>query len=321
MPAHVQPGATTHQQDSPPASAAEGASSPAPLTTEFHLALQEAIRNRGIGLSRIRARLEACGASVSVATLSYWQSGRSRPERPESLQAVGHLERVLELPNGALTSLLGPPRPRGRAAHTAKKARPPEQLLPVPALTLSLLEQLNLPGYRSLTKLSLHDQLLISADGVKRYQFVRQVMRAEQDGIVGFPFLMQSRSGVNPHENISAVAHCRIGSVHHDSENSILIAEVLFDEPLRRGDSTMIEFVIESPQETNQTHYHERIATCPTREVMFDIRFAGVVPKWVQRYETADDIETSQEISIRGNTIQALYTDWGPGSCGVRWQW
>jgi hypothetical protein len=48
---------------------------------EFAEVLREAIRARGLGLERIRERLLAHGVSVSMATLSYWQSGRSRPER------------------------------------------------------------------------------------------------------------------------------------------------------------------------------------------------------------------------------------------------
>ena len=42
------------------------------------------------------------GVRVSLATLSYWQSGRSRPERRESLIALQHLEDVLRVPRGSL---------------------------------------------------------------------------------------------------------------------------------------------------------------------------------------------------------------------------
>lgn len=293
----------------------------APLTTEFHVALQEAIRNRGIGLSRIRARLQSMGVSVSVATLSYWQSGRSRPERPESLQAVDYLETVLELPRGALTSLLGPPRPRGRAAHNAKKPIKPESLLPSPNQTLKLIEQVNLPGYQSLTKLSLHDQLLIGADCVKRYQFVRQVLRAEQDGIKGFPFLTQFKDQEHGTHKLSSIAHCNIGATYSDSENNLMIAEIMFDEPLQRGESTMVEFLVENPSGAGAATYHERIVTGTVREILFDIRFVGTLPSKVTRYEKFVDVETIRDISPRGNTIQALHTDWGPGVCGVRWEW
>ncbi|TDO66818.1 hypothetical protein EV651_104385 [Kribbella sp. VKM Ac-2571] len=55
---------------------------------EFADVLREAIQARGLGLGRIQERLRARGVSVSLATLSYWQSGLSRPERRDSLAGV-----------------------------------------------------------------------------------------------------------------------------------------------------------------------------------------------------------------------------------------
>ncbi|WP_020664554.1 transcriptional regulator [Amycolatopsis benzoatilytica] len=82
-------------------------------TGPFAEALRAAIRARGLGLERIRYRLHGKGATVSLATLSHWQSGRCRPERAESLRALKNLEEVLGVPDGSLRRLLGPPRPRG----------------------------------------------------------------------------------------------------------------------------------------------------------------------------------------------------------------
>ena len=61
---------------------------------------------RGLSLERIRAHLLAYGHDVSVATLSYWQTGRSVPLRRASLQALGALEAILQVPRGALASRL-----------------------------------------------------------------------------------------------------------------------------------------------------------------------------------------------------------------------
>ncbi len=80
----------------------------------FAAALRAAIRARGLGLDRIRYRLRGRGTTVSLATLSHWQSGRCRPERPESLQALRNLEDILNVPDGSLSKLLGPPRQRTR---------------------------------------------------------------------------------------------------------------------------------------------------------------------------------------------------------------
>ncbi|CAM5410294.1 hypothetical protein SALBM135S_01433 [Streptomyces alboniger] len=81
----------------------------------FALVFRQALRDRGLSLERICDRLHAQGISVSPATLSHWQRGRSQPERPQSLRAIDALEPMLGLRPGTLRSLLGPHRPRGRA--------------------------------------------------------------------------------------------------------------------------------------------------------------------------------------------------------------
>ncbi len=60
--------------------------------------LRLAIDARGLSLERITDHLAGRGVSVSAATLSYWQSGRSVPGRKSSLAALPHLEAVLGLP-------------------------------------------------------------------------------------------------------------------------------------------------------------------------------------------------------------------------------
>ncbi|MBK1785457.1 transcriptional regulator [Prauserella cavernicola] len=75
-------------------------------TGPFAAALRAAIRARGLGLERIQYRLRRRGVPVSLATLSHWQSGRCRPERPGSLAALKYLEEVLEVPQGSLLRLL-----------------------------------------------------------------------------------------------------------------------------------------------------------------------------------------------------------------------
>ena len=78
---------------------------------EFADVLRAAIQARGLGLERIRERLLAHGVSVSMATLSYWQSGRSQPERrPHQSDQTGRKDRL----RGRL-----PTRCQPRGYHTA----------------------------------------------------------------------------------------------------------------------------------------------------------------------------------------------------------
>jgi len=62
----------------------------------FDAALRAAIRARGLSLDRLREHLRARGVTVTTATLSYWQSGRSRPERRDSVRPDRWVVRVTD---------------------------------------------------------------------------------------------------------------------------------------------------------------------------------------------------------------------------------
>ncbi|MFD0630293.1 multiprotein-bridging factor 1 family protein [Catenulispora yoronensis] len=85
-------------------------------TGPFAEALRAAITARGLSLDSLQRRLSDRGVRVGTATLSCWQNGRRRPERPDSLRAVSALEEILGLPGGSLLVLLGPPRPAATAS-------------------------------------------------------------------------------------------------------------------------------------------------------------------------------------------------------------
>lgn len=75
-------------------------------TGPFHLALRTALAVRGLPLQRVQHHLAHRGIRVGVTSLSYWQQGARRPQRPESLKAVRALEEVLQLPGNSLLRLL-----------------------------------------------------------------------------------------------------------------------------------------------------------------------------------------------------------------------
>src|SRR5687767_8423801 len=64
----------------------------------FELAMKLAIKERSLSLDRLAHRLAQHGLNISTSTLSNWQNGRSRPERPDSLRALRVLEQALDLP-------------------------------------------------------------------------------------------------------------------------------------------------------------------------------------------------------------------------------
>ena len=81
-----------------------------PSASAFARAFREATDQRGLSLERITFHLRRRGHDLSAATLSYWRTGRSVPQRSASIAALGALEEILGVDRGSLAALV-PPRP------------------------------------------------------------------------------------------------------------------------------------------------------------------------------------------------------------------
>ncbi|TYK48276.1 helix-turn-helix domain-containing protein [Actinomadura decatromicini] len=156
---------------------------------EFAGALRQAIQASGLTLERIRHRLGRRGLAVSVATLSYWQRGRSRPR---SRAVVVALEEILQVPPGTLTELLDDPAPtapqvRGGLAAgppgTGERNRPARDLWPDPERYADLVGQLDRSGDHRLERLSIHDVFRLNEVRRSWTLSVRTVLRAAGDDI------------------------------------------------------------------------------------------------------------------------------------------
>ncbi|MGH3244004.1 MAG: helix-turn-helix domain-containing protein [Spirillospora sp.] len=156
---------------------------------EFAGALRQAIQASGLTLERIRHRLGRRGLTVSVATLSYWQRGRSRPR---SRTVVVALEEILQVPPGTLTELLDDPAPTAtpvRGGLTAgpsgpgERGRPARDLWPDPDQYASLIGQLDRSGDHRLERLSIHDVFRLDEVNRSWTLSVRTVLRAAGDDI------------------------------------------------------------------------------------------------------------------------------------------
>ncbi|XRQ03593.1 helix-turn-helix domain-containing protein [Actinomadura welshii] len=156
---------------------------------EFAGALRQAIQASGLTLERIRHRLGRRGLTVSVATLSYWQRGRSRPR---SRDVVIALEEILQVPPGTLTELLDDPAPAAPAVRgglaaglpgAAGPGRPVRELWPDPDRYAGLVGQLDRSGDHRLERLSIHDVYRLDEARRSWTLSVRTVLRAAGDDI------------------------------------------------------------------------------------------------------------------------------------------
>ncbi|MGH3713176.1 MAG: hypothetical protein ACRDT4_06900 [Micromonosporaceae bacterium] len=289
-------------------------------TGPFPDALRAAIKARGLGLDRIQHRLRDEGVRISQATLSYWQSGLRQPERDSSLDAVTRLESVLRLPPGSLTSLLGPPRPRGRR----RPGVPLEKLWPEPEGIAEAVSEVGAAWEESLTRVSSHDRVLVDAERNGRRLQRRLVLRAEDDGCDRALFVFQlDEHGRVPGE-IEPSARCRVGQVVTHIESGLIVAELLFDHPLTRGETTVIEYaLVNSPPYPPATHFDMHFSK-RIREYVVEIQFdpAAVPVRCLQHSSEPGQPERTRVLTLdNASSVHAVALDFGPGVYGIRWDW
>jgi transcriptional regulator with XRE-family HTH domain len=259
---------------------------------EFAGALRQAVQASGLTLERIRHRLGRRGLTVSVATLSYWQRGRSRPR---SRAVVVALEEVLQVPPGTLTDLLDDPAPaaappRGPAGRTGAvpggagdRGRSVRDLWPDPERYACLVGQLDRSGDHRLERLSIHD--VCRLDEVRRSWSlsVRTVVRAAGDDIDRIVCVHQVSGAVpgggaseggtaGDAAGLAAVRYCRPGRVR--AEGGLMAFELVFDRVLSAGDTAVVEYELGPAAEPPSDSYDRRFAH-PVHDYVAIIQFDG----------------------------------------------
>jgi transcriptional regulator with XRE-family HTH domain len=292
----------------------------------FPTALRAAIQASGLSLDRIQYRLRSRGVSVSVTALSYWQSGRRRPERAESLAALGHLESVLGVAPGSLMALLGPPRPRGRANRESNRL-PIESLWTNGEPVSSLLKRIDFTTEAALTRISQQDVMELGVDQGEKRISVRQVLRAERDGAERTLVVYDLERPGRPFPEITARQSCRIGRVARDPAAGLIAGEVLLEQPLHRGETVILDYALNfpGPPYARGDDTYCRKFTTPVREFVLELRFdPRMLPRYCEQYTTDPDNQILSrrrvEINSEGHG-HAVALDFGPGIFCVRWEW
>ncbi|QNE23177.1 XRE family transcriptional regulator [Kribbella qitaiheensis] len=266
--------------------------------------------------------MRAQGVSVSLATLSYWQSGRSRPERRESMTAVELLEGVLELPAGRLIASLGPPRRRGRWLSTVPVSPEVAAFWPRPDAVEDAVSEVDIRWDERLTRISQHDRVFVSADGGERSYHSRQVLRAEADGPDRWVVIMHLDEHDRPLPTIRPLRHCRLGRTVLRPADGLLVAELMFDRPLRKGETVITEHELENSAPYPPADNYERKFRLPVREFVLEICFDPArLPVSCVRYSRLDAAdEIAQQVEPSGS-VHGVALNFGPGRYGFRWDW
>ncbi|WP_225446679.1 hypothetical protein [Streptacidiphilus sp. PB12-B1b] len=290
----------------------------------FHEALRAAIAASGLSLDRIRERLRHRGTTVSAATLSSWQSGRYRPERPHALAALAVLEDVVQLPPGALGGLLGPPRPRGRWLPTAAGRPGIADVWSDRGDIDGALSRVDTRWDHALTRISCHTRLELNARGRELSVWNRRLLRAECDGPDRWITVFQL-DNPGPLPRLRTAAPFRTGRVAESPQDRLLVAEVLFDRPLARGETVIVEYSLEHRAPLPHTAQVEATLHVPVREYVVEVRFdPAALPASCHSFRSADLDSPAQERLIRPDTVGSVHAvalAAGPCRFGIRWAW
>lgn len=290
----------------------------------FSMALELAVRASGLSLRQLQHRLFASGVRVSVVTLSYWQSGRSLPERDESLRGVAVLEDVLDLPPGALRGLLGPPRPRGRGVRSDKPVDRLCRAWDYPAFLPSLLEGFGDHGLRPVTRLGLRETLYVASDRCARRMVVEEFIEARHNGTASVTIANRSGRGARPLQ-VTATRHCRPGASLELGMEGFSVTELLLDRPLTQGQRAAIRYQIEYPEPVLADHHYRRVAEPVATyrgRVVFSPREAPIrCQTWRRRscdglLSGLSDVPLAEDHSAR-----VARAGLGLGAHGLRWDW
>ncbi|ALG09472.1 hypothetical protein [Kibdelosporangium phytohabitans] len=289
-------------------------------TGPFEEAFDAAIETSGLTMDRLCGRLAEGGVTLSRTAISYWRTGRSRPERAESLVALGKLEQILGLPPASLVALLGGRRPRGRTAGRPPGTLSRQALLPACGPALAGLETAS-DGH--LDFLSVNDSLIVDENTREHRQRVRLVLRANADRVDRYVVCHEIDDPAYPPSELVGVAYSRLGRLRRDPASRSLVAEFLFDRPLNRGEHAVVEYELRLPAGQPLDHVYRRFAR-PTGLYTVQLRFVGPQPGRVRRYDRAGLRGPEKHVEDlwlgAAGTTALVAPSVRPGTVGVRWE-
>ena len=289
----------------------------------FDAALRAAIVASGLSLDRLRTKLAERGMPVGITTLSYWQRGLRRPERPDSLRAVAMLEQILGLPDRSLTVLLGPPRPRGGPSRDVPRFA---ELIKAPDALDALLADLDSPAAGRLQVVSQYDKVTVDAMGAIDRIDTTSVVSAPAGGVDRALVIYTVETGERAHDvTIVPGDSCRLGRTVACPVARARVAEVLFDRRLGENDTHMMSYQVRVQEET-RAHEHVTGFRLPAGHYVLRVAFDPAALPVRMRGFTARDARAPEddiaELTLDSHhSVHLVANDVRPGVVGIRWDW
>lgn len=290
-------------------------------TGPFPVALRAALAARGLALHRVRHRLEQRGISVGVTSLSYWQRGIRRPDRPESLRAVTALEEVLDLPEHSLTRLLGP-----RTAADQPAARPLRSLAGPDSAPERLLAELEAPRDGGLHTVLQYERVEIDGDRRLAAREAQHVVRAHRDGVDRYVAIHCGEIGCDTGlVRVARLENCRVGRVRRAPEAGVVAAELLFDARLAAGETAVLRYRFEDGTGEPSREYFRGFSYAGGGYVMQVAFDRAALPVRCRRFTRPSALappEYAADLTLNAHgTVHLVEPEIRPGHVGLNWDW
>jgi hypothetical protein len=292
--------------------------------SSFAETLRNAVSAKKFSLDRLHERLAERGSRVSVATLSYWKSGRSVPGRRVSFETLSDLEDILELAPGALANLV-PPRARQRRRVDA--TRPMAESMGDGVEVPRSIAELDARLRRQIEAVSEQAIVTVGPDRTQRSRSTRRILRALDDGVDRLLVAIQVEDASAPPTHIVPLDHCSLGRRHWLEDSSFVITELLFDRQLAKGDLMIIEYRMDYGPPFPYDTCHEEHKQMPLRDFVLEVDFdPAAVPVRCEWYESSPldpygaERVTAVALSTT-NSVVVVRQDVPPSQFGLRWFW
>ncbi|MFF5501625.1 hypothetical protein ACF1E9_00670 [Streptomyces roseolus] len=294
-------------------------------TGPFHLALRTALAVRGLPLQRVQHHLAHRGVKVGVTSLSYWQQGARRPQRPESLKAVRALEEVLQLPGNSLLRLLTEDAAREDVERPAARAY--RSLVEASGAVEELFAELESPTDGGLHTVGHHERVRIGPGRELVGRESQHVVRAHRDGVDRYLAIHHGDPGCDPSRvRVRSVENCRTGRVRWHAETGVVVAELLFDARLRAGDTHLFTYGFEDGTAGPSGEYVRGFSFAGGQYVLQVAFDEAALPVRCRRFAQASagaprGGRTELTLGGRHRTVHLVEQGVRPGILGIDWDW
>jgi len=306
----------------------------------FHRALALAISDSGLALSRVEFHLNRRGFRIGRSTLSYWQQGRRRPERADSIAALGALEQILDVPTGSLVGLLGPRKARGRWIGHQSGGVSWADVWGANDVVRRMVAIDSRRITERLLDVSLTESFRVGAD--RRLEQLRTniVTKAREDGADRQMILYNADADVDVSKvRLLDLENCRVGRQRVLRDANFVASELLFDRALNVDDTHLFSFRLDMSDANmdaaeltsrgialSEAVDGGRVFRRPVHSYVLEARFhADALPVrifHVQAPRAGANAQVIRELILNSHhAAHVALQNVQPGLHAIRWEW